>query len=78
LKKIEQNFLRNMHIDKFTNSELLPRMNGSAYTRHKMESTVNLDELSMTTPAGERGGGGQSPTSEIKQNVIQKLTQKYL
>ena len=42
------------HIETFINTTLPPRRYGPAYIRHRMESTSDIDNLTVITPAGER------------------------
>jgi len=42
------------NIETFINTRLPPRKYGPAYARHRMESTADIDDLTVLTPAGER------------------------
>jgi len=42
------------NIEALINTQLPPRKYGSAYTRHRMESTADVDDLTVVTPTGER------------------------
>jgi NADH-quinone oxidoreductase subunit G len=41
-------------IEAFIGTRLPPRKYGPAYVRHRMESTADVDDLTVVTPAGER------------------------
>lgn len=42
------------NIEAFINTRLPPRKYGPAYVRHRMESTADVDDLTVITPTGER------------------------
>ena len=42
------------NIQALINTRLPPRKYGPAYARHQMESTADIDDLTVITPAGER------------------------
>lgn len=42
------------NIETFINTRLPPRKYGPEYARHRMESTADIDDLTVVTPAGER------------------------
>ena len=42
------------NIEALINNHLPPRMYGPGYARHRMESTADIDDLTVVTPAGER------------------------
>ena len=42
------------NIEALINKRLPPRMYGPEYVRHRMESTADIDDLTVITPAGER------------------------
>jgi len=42
------------NIEALINTRLPPRKYGPAYARHRMESTADIDDLTVVTPAGER------------------------
>jgi len=42
------------NIGMFINARLPPRKYGPRYERHRMESTADIDDLTVVTPAGER------------------------
>ena len=42
------------NIEAFINTHLPPRKYGPAYTRHRMEASAAIDDLTVITPAGER------------------------
>lgn len=42
------------NIEAFINTRLPPRKYGPAYTRHRMASTADVDDLTVITPTGER------------------------
>ncbi|MFA5170299.1 MAG: [FeFe] hydrogenase, group A [Sulfuriferula sp.] len=42
------------NIESLINTQLPPRMYGSAYARHRMESAADIEDITVVTPAGER------------------------
>ncbi|MCK4742199.1 MAG: iron hydrogenase small subunit, partial [Sulfuriflexus sp.] len=42
------------NIEAFINTRLPPRKYGPAYARHRMESTADVEDLTVITPSGER------------------------
>ena len=42
------------NIEAFIKTRLPPRKYGSGYARHRMESTADVDDLTVITPMGER------------------------
>jgi NADP-reducing hydrogenase subunit HndD len=42
------------NIEAFISTRLPPRKYGPGYARHRMESTADIDDLTVVTPAGER------------------------
>ena len=42
------------NIEAFINTQLPPRKYGPEYTRHRMESTSDIEDLTVITPTGER------------------------
>lgn len=42
------------NIEELINTRLPPRKYGPSYARHRMESTADIDDLTVVTPAGER------------------------
>ena len=42
------------NIEAFINTQLPPRKYGPVYARHRMESTADVDDLTLITPMGER------------------------
>ena len=43
-----------VNIEALINTKLPPRKYGPAFARHRMESTADMDDLTVLTPAGER------------------------
>ena len=42
------------NIEELINTRLPPRKYGPGYARHRMESTADIDDLTVVTPTGER------------------------
>jgi len=70
------------NIEAFINTRLPPRKYGPEYARHRMESTADIDDLTVVTPAGERCKFSMEidtiPEGSQSKMVIRNLVRKIL